>query len=188
MWPLIPLFWTSYVLHLAKAYDIGSLRFTSGVTPADLLTASMAASCCSPPGCFSRGRMLNSNGRPPIQQSNALTTRPLATGYCQTLVVLVTSLQLHDDFPFSSPDTITELFQFLMLFTARNEVGARLCFHRRVWFCSQGGCLPQCMLGYPPGTDPPPPRSRHPLPPWRRACWEIRSTRGRYASYWNAIL
>ena len=30
----------------------------------------------------------------------------------------------------------------------------------------------------PPGTDTP----RH------RACWEIRSTRGRYASYWNAIL
>ena len=24
-------------------------------------------------------------------------------------------------------------------------------------------------------------------PPWRRACWEIRSTCGRYASYWNAI-
>ena len=52
-----------------------------------------------------------------------------------------------------------------MLFTACNEVGARLMFHRRVWFCSQGGCLPQCMLGYPPGIDPPeqtPTRSRHP--------------------------
>ena len=47
-------------------------------------------------------------------------------------------------------------------------------------------------------ADPPvsrhPAVSRHPLP-WsrhppspRRACWEIRSTRGRYASYWNAIL
>ena len=56
--------------------------------------------------------------------------------------------------------------------TARNEVGARLCFHRRVWFCSQGG-LPQCMLGYhppPPGSRPPQsrtpgagtPPSRHP--------------------------
>ena len=31
----------------------------------------------------------------------------------------------------------------------------------------------------PPGAD---------TPPWCRACWEIRSTRGRYASYWNAIL
>ena len=36
------------------------------------------------------------------------------------------------------------------------------------------------------------PQSRHPpkeqTPPRRRACCEIRSTRGRYASYWNAIL
>ena len=52
-----------------------------------------------------------------------------------------------------------------------------------------------------PGADTPqeqtPPRSRHPpradTPQSRhplrcRACWEIRSTRGRYASYWNAIL
>ena len=59
-------------------------------------------------------------------------------------------------------------------------------------------CLPQdqvhtpqtrCPLppgpGTPPGTryTPPGPGT---LP--RRACWEIRSTRGRYASYWNAIL
>ena len=65
-----------------------------------------------------------------------------------------------------------------------------------------GGCLPQCMLGYiPPGSRHPPgadthPKSRHPqsrhppeqTPSNRRACWEIRSTRGRYASYWNAIL
>ena len=33
-----------------------------------------------------------------------------------------------------------------------------------------------------PRADTPPP------PPPGRACWEIRSTRGRYASYWNAIL
>ena len=36
------------------------------------------------------------------------------------------------------------------------------------------------------------PRSRHPpglsTPPRSRACCEIRSTRGRYASYWNANL
>ena len=40
----------------------------------------------------------------------------------------------------------------------------------------------------PPGADTPlganPPRTR---PPWYRACWEIRSTRGRCTSYWNAI-
>ena len=37
----------------------------------------------------------------------------------------------------------------------------------------------------PPGTRPPSSRMR---PPRHRACWEIRSTRGRYASYWNASL
>ena len=56
----------------------------------------------------------------------------------------------------------------------------------------------------PPGTRYPSPRSRHPpprdqahppgadppgsRPHLRSACWEIRSTSGRYASYWNAIL
>ena len=84
-------------------------------------------------------------------------------------------------------------------------------------FCSQGGSLPQCMLGChppgadtlsPPGADTPPPReqthhppgSRHTTPPGAdtpppreqtprsRAFYEIRSTRGRYASYWNAFL
>ena len=74
-------------------------------------------------------------------------------------------------------------------------------------FCSQGGCLPQCMLGYPPKADPP--RTRHPPPgtrlPWsrqpldqtppsgpdpppREADSSIRSTSGRYASYWNAFV
>ena len=79
------------------------------------------------------------------------------------------------------------------LITARNEVGAKLCFHRRVWFCSRGwgGCLPQCILGYTPlgadtpGSRHPPeqthPRSRHPSkqtapqsrhPPCSRHPWE----------------
>ena len=46
----------------------------------------------------------------------------------------------------------------------------------------------------PPRADPPeqtPPQSRHPLglsTPPQQACCEIRSMRGRYASYWNAIL
>ena len=45
----------------------------------------------------------------------------------------------------------------------------------------------------PPQEQTPPPQSRLPPqeqtpPPQHRACWEIRSTRGRYASYWNAIL
>ena len=116
---------------------------------------------------------------------------------------------------------------YMLIITARNEVGARLYFHRRVWFCSQGGSASvHAWIQHPPqsrptpqtrhhplGADPPGSRhspSRHPPrpgtphpsplaqsmlgdtvphpPPRRRACWEIRSTRGWYASYWNAIL
>ena len=73
---------------------------------------------------------------------------------------------------------------------------------------------PQCMLGYHTSPEQAPPWTRDPpdqAPPWSRphqlshtppgadpplgsrpplcsACWEIRSTSGRYASYWNAIL
>ena len=51
------------------------------------------------------------------------------------------------------------------IFTFRNIVAARLCFHRRLWFCSQGGgCLPHCMLGHHPlpgpGADTPLPGPR----------------------------
>ena len=38
---------------------------------------------------------------------------------------------------------------------------------------------------HPPGPGTPP-GTRY--TPWCRACWEIRSTRRQYASYWNAIL
>ena len=56
-----------------------------------------------------------------------------------------------------------------------------------------------CVCTPPPSRHTsPPPRSRPPWeqthpppeqtpPPQSRACYEIRSTRGRYASYWNAI-
>ena len=70
--------------------------------------------------------------------------------------------------------------------------------HLSVCHSVHRGCLPQCMLGYtPPGADTPwskqlspgantpPPRSSHPP---SSACWEIRPTSGRYASYWNAYL
>ena len=40
---------------------------------------------------------------------------------------------------------------------------------------------------HPPRADTPL-KSRHPPPPQCRECWDIRSMRGRYASYWNAIL
>ena len=89
------------------------------------------------------------------------------------------------------------------VFTARNKVGARLCFYTCLWFCSQGGGLPHCMLGYPRdqrqaplGADTPldqaPPRAEPPGPapppkeqtPQCSTCLEIRATSGRYASYY----
>ena len=50
------------------------------------------------------------------------------------------------------------------------------------------GCLPQCMLGYTPRGQTSPQEQTPPAadPPGSSACWEIRATRGRYASYWNA--
>ena len=54
---------------------------------------------------------------------------------------------------------------------------------------------PQSQEQAPPGAGTPqeqaPPRSRHPpgaYPSGSSACWEIRPTSGRHASYWNAFL
>ena len=69
-------------------------------------------------------------------------------------------------------------------------------------FCSQGGSTwagtpprdqvhpqtrytPPLDQVHPPGTVTPPGTR---FTPQRRACWQIRSMRGRYGSYWNAIL
>ena len=49
-----------------------------------------------------------------------------------------------------------------------------------------GVCLSACW-----NKTQPPPRAGTPpgaVTPRHKACWEIRSTRGRYAPYWNAIL
>ena len=74
MGPLIHLFWTSGDVsfgiqsqrgqpysHLLEIFMIHSITFTSCVTPADLLVASMTADR-SPYVCFSRGRMPDSVG------------------------------------------------------------------------------------------------------------------------------
>ena len=56
--------------------------------------------------------------------------------------------------------------------TVRNVVAERLCFHRRLWFCSQGeGCVSQNAPGqtplwadisqHAPGQTPPPSMGRH---------------------------
>ena len=64
-----------------------------------------------------------------------------------------------------------------------------------------GRYIPPPRAGTPPRQVHPPgqvhpqadtlPRQVHPWagsPPWSSACWEIRATSGRYASYWNAFL
>ena len=58
--------------------------------------------------------------------------------------------------------------------------------HLSVILFTGGGSLPQCMLEKqtpPQGAGPPGAES-----PLHSACWEIRPTSGRYASYWNAYL
>ena len=55
-------------------------------------------------------------------------------------------------------------------------------------FCSRGVCLSACWDTH----THPFPREQTTLraepPTWSSACWEIRTTSGRYASYWNAYL
>ena len=92
-----------------------------------------------------------------------------------------------------------------LLLPPANEVWGKVIFLHLSVILFTGGVLPQCMLVYPtPSSRPPPhPWSRHPLRsrhipradtlpragiPLCSACWEIQSTSGRYASYWNAIL
>ena len=63
----------------------------------------------------------------------------------------------------------------VIIFTGRNEVVAKVIVLHRPSFCSQGGGLPQFMLGY---HQPPPPGADS----------GIRSMSDQYASYWNAFL
>ena len=77
------------------------------------------------------------------------------------------------------PVSTSTVQTFPNIFTGRNEVVAKVMFYRCVSVHRGGGCLPQCMLGWqaPPGPGRPP----------READSSIRSTSGRYASYWNAF-
>ena len=101
------------------------------------------------------------------------------------------------------------IIQTWKIFTVRNSSCGKVMFSQTCVKNSvhgEGGCLPKGMLGYthPPRADTPsrqtplgqtppsrwtPPLSR---PPGRHppALWDarIRSTSGRYASYWNAFL
>ena len=86
-------------------------------------------------------------------------------------VVVEISLGFSQDVRFYLNDCNTLIETKRLFFTTRNEVGARLCFHRRVWFCSQGGSA-SVHAGMPP------PRSRHPLgqtPPGADTPWTRQS-------------
>ena len=110
-------------------------------------------------------------------------------------------LPVHNGFlRFMSGATPTNLLTAII--TARNEVGARLCFYTCLWFCSQGGSA-SVHAGIPPlarrppwqGRPPmarqtPPPAGRLPLarqtPPTGRPPSTVHA--GRYGERWNAIL
>ena len=59
--------WAALIALGKCIHYVRSLIFTFGATPANLLMATMAASHCSPHACFSRGRVPDSNGRPPVE-------------------------------------------------------------------------------------------------------------------------
>ena len=80
-------------------------------------------------------------------------------------------------------------------------VEENLCYRpQRCWgkvifseACVKNSVHRQGCLGSNPSSGsrhPPPPWNRHPgsRPPRSSACWEIRATSRRYASYWNACI
>ena len=82
-----------------------------------------------------------------------------------------------------------------ILFTGRNKVVAKVIFlHLSVILFTGGGfCLSACWDAHPPpGADTPSREQTPPHPGADTPLWEadsgIRSTSGRYASYWNAFL
>ena len=92
---------------------------------------------------------------------------------------------------------------FCIYLPPANEVWGKVIFlHLFVILFTGGWGSASVHAGIPPGSRHHPPgtshtpRSRHPPPgtprnrhtPRNKACWELRSTSGRYASYWNAIL
>ena len=62
----------------------------------------------------------------------------------------------HGSVPKTMISAICELLFNMIIFTARNEVVAKVIFLHLFVILFTGGVLPQCMLGYhPPGTRPP---------------------------------
>ena len=111
--------------------------------------------------------------------------------------------------PFTWYQTVTvNLFLSQLICFTLDESGESIDYYRpqtkfaKVMFlhvsvCPRGGRLGQVppWAGTDPGqVHPPgkvhPPGQVHPrqVPPRSSACWEIRATSGRYASYWKAVL
>ena len=76
------------------------------------------------------------------------------------------------------------------LLPAATKLWPRKCFYRCVSVHRGGVCLSACWDAIPPdgGTPPGPGRPPPDGEPPREADSSIRSTSGRYASYWNAFL
>ena len=109
-----------------------------------------------------------------------------------------------------SPQVCTIRFLFLIFSLCANSLQTFTTRKRNLSFCSQGGLSirPPCrqapwmqtpLDAYPPDADPPiyrppldadPPTNADtpPPPPRYMGYYGIRSTSGRYASYWNAFL
>ena len=68
------------------------------------------------------------------------------------------------------------------MFTVRNQVAERLCFHRRLSFCLRRGVYPSMHWGRHP-----PPGQTYPSMHWADPPPDGHCS-GRYASYWNAFL
>ena len=108
-------------------------------------------------------------------------------------------------FAFTCMWALTNVCEKLCLLPAATKLWPRLCFYTCVWFCSRGGLragrppragrtppwqgeTPRQGTPPPPGWENPPEQTPPGTRPPREADSSIRSTSGRYASYWNAFL
>ena len=101
----------------------------------------------------------------------------------------------------SSTPLLYACSKLLVIYYHQQQSWGKVIFSQASVILLTGGvCLSACWDTATPEQAPPradnpleqTPQDQAPLPgadtPRRRACWETRSTRGRYGSYWNAIL
>ena len=80
---------------------------------------------------------------------------------------------------FTSSQNKKTFFHVCHFYRSQRSWGKVMFLHVSVILFTRGGCLPLYILGYSPPEQTPPRSS---------ACWEIRATSLRYASYWNIYL